>query len=183
MPKIWSLDWWWNNGVILEVSEFWFWLYWLQNMVGYILWCWRQNKSIVYEMIMGLTILMEFSFKGWDKWGVRRRPWPVLLEHCESKFKCFGECSIECFHGTWSLGNLWFWDMWNASKDRRHLNYSSIWNTKGNHGVVCIISVFGKFSHWWFKKSLENLEEPTKNYGLLGISFIIFLISFLEWCL
>ncbi len=22
------------------------------------------NKSIVYEMIMGLTILMEFSFKG-----------------------------------------------------------------------------------------------------------------------
>jgi len=46
MPKIWSLDWWWNNGVILEVSEFWFWLYWLQNMVRNILWCWRQTNLL-----------------------------------------------------------------------------------------------------------------------------------------
>lgn len=141
MPKIWSLDWWWNNGDILVlvlialIAE--------HGMVHIVVL--ETNKSIVYEMMMGLTILMEFSFKGWDKWGVRRRPWPAFLEHCESKFKCFGECLIECFHGTGSLGNPWFWNMWNVSKDRRHLNYRSIWITKGNPSVVhyfCFWQIF-----------------------------------------
>lgn len=139
MPKIWSLDWWWNNGVILRGIRVLVLIVLIAEHGTVHIVVLETNKSIVYEMIMGLNILMEFSFKGWDKWGVRRRPWPALLEHCESKFKCF--------HGTRCLGNPWFWDMWNVSKDRRHLNYSSIWNRKGNPGVVCIISVFGKFSH------------------------------------
>jgi hypothetical protein len=141
MPKIWSLDWWWNNGVIFRGIEVLVLIVLIaeHGMVHIVVL--ETNKSIVYEMIMGMTILMEFSFKGWDKWGVRRRPWPALLEHCESKFKCFGEYSIECFHGTWSLGNPWFWDMWNVSKDRRHLNYSSIWTRRGTL-VFCALFLF-----------------------------------------
>ncbi len=179
MPKIWSLDWWWNNGVILEVSEFWFWLSWLWNMVQYILWCWRQTNLLC----MRWSWIWLFSCSSVSKVEINGESGEGHGLHCLSIVSANSnalESAIECFHGTWALGNPWFWDMWNVSKEKIHLNYSSMWNTRGNPGVVCIISVFGKFSHWWLKKSLENLKEPTKNYGFLGISF---LILFLEWWL
>jgi hypothetical protein len=43
-----------------------------------------------------------------------------------------GECSTRCHLKMWSLGMLWYWDMWNAGKGRRHWNYFDKCNS-----IVC----------------------------------------------
>jgi hypothetical protein len=82
-------------------------------------------------------------------WGVA---WLTCMQNVGA-LRMFGECSTGFHLKMWSLGTPWYWDMWNAGKGRRHLNYFD----KCNRELCCqtLILIWGYWMHvpaWFYLK-------------------------------
>ncbi len=82
-------------------------------------------------------------------WGVA---WLTCMQNV-GPLRMFGECSTGFHLEMWSLGTPWYWDMWNAGKGRRHLNYFD----KCNRAVCCqtLVLIWGYWMHvpaWFYLK-------------------------------
>jgi len=59
-------------------------------------------------------------------WGIAR----LTCMQNVGALRMLGECSTRCHLKMWLLGPPWYWDMWNASKGKRHCNYFNKCNRK-----------------------------------------------------